>query len=109
MRLAAALAAGALALSGCTTTTEPEAEPTPSTSDPASTADTDATSDPEADPTTEFDLDLALSEPIEDSVYPEVGGLDVDTLLYDLDLTWAPEKRRLTGIATITFLSLIHI
>ena len=103
MRLAAALAAGALALSGCTTTTEPEAEPTPSTSDPASTADTDATSDPEADPTTEFDLDLALSEPIEDSVYPEVGGLDVDTLLYDLDLTWAPEKRRLTGIATITF------
>ncbi len=49
------------------------------------------------------DLDLARSEPVEDSVYPAVGGPDVDALLYDLDLAWEPTARSLTGTATITF------
>lgn len=51
----------------------------------------------------EQDLDLALSTPVEDSVYPDVGDPRVDALLYDLDLTWDPEAERLTGKAVITF------
>ena len=38
----------------------------------------------------EPDLALAESTPVEDSVYPAVGHPDVDALLYDLDLAWAP-------------------
>jgi aminopeptidase N len=46
-------------------------------------------------------LDVALSEPAEDSYYPEVGDPGVDALLYDLALAWAPRTRTLTGRATI--------
>ena len=49
------------------------------------------------------DLDLAVSRPVEDSVYPHVGDPRVDALHYRLDLTWDPEARELTGEATITF------
>ena len=49
------------------------------------------------EPRVEPDLDLALSEPVEDSVYPQVGDPGVDALHYDLDLTWLPERRRLDG------------
>ena len=45
-------------------------------------------SDPEA-----VDLDLAVSTPREDSVYPAVGDPRVDALHYDLDLTWEPDDR----------------
>ncbi|GAA5106460.1 M1 family metallopeptidase [Alloalcanivorax gelatiniphagus] len=48
-------------------------------------------------------LDLALSTPREDSVYPGVGDPRVDALHYDLDLTWDPAAERLTGRAVVTF------
>jgi aminopeptidase N len=51
----------------------------------------------------EQDLDLALSTPREDSVYPAVGDPRVDALHYDLDLTWNPGAERLRGTAVITF------
>ena len=51
----------------------------------------------------EQDLDLALSTPVEDSVYPDVGDPRVDALLYDLDLTWEPLSKTLTGTAAVTF------
>ena len=46
-------------------------------------------------------LDPALSEPVEDSVYPDVGDPSVDSLHYDLDLAWTPDTRTLVGEATI--------
>ena len=49
------------------------------------------------------DLAAARSTPVEDSYYPRAGDPSVDTLHYDLVLDWAPESRRLTGTATITF------
>ena len=55
-------------------------------------------SDPEA-----VDLDLAVSTPREDSVYPAVGDPRVDALHYNLDLTWEPDDEHLTGAAVITF------
>jgi aminopeptidase N len=57
---------------------------------------TDEPSDPD-DPA----LDPALSEPVEDSVYPDVGDPSVDSLHYDLDLAWTPRTRTLVGMATI--------
>ncbi len=57
---------------------------------------------PVTDPV-EQDLDLAVSTPREDSVYPDVGDPRVDALLYDLDLTWDADARRLDATATITF------
>jgi aminopeptidase N len=79
----------ALALSGCSTT----AERAPNEAAPTSTAPTS-----KAQAT---DLDAALSEPVEDSVYPDVGDPGVDALHYDLDLTWDPDTRTLDGVATI--------
>ena len=49
--------------------------------------------------------DAALSEPVEDRVYPDVGDPGVDALHYDLDLTWDPETSVLTGAETLTFRS----
>jgi aminopeptidase N len=46
-------------------------------------------------------LDAGLSEPVEDSVYPEVGDPGVDALHYGLDLAWDPETTTLTGLATV--------
>jgi aminopeptidase N len=59
-------------------------------------AETDAPADAD-DPA----LDPALSEPVEDSLYPDVGDPSVDSLHYDLDLAWTPETRTLVGVATI--------
>jgi aminopeptidase N len=73
--------------------------PTPSKTPSASAslpAETDAPPDPD-DPA----LDPALSHPVEDSVYPDVGDPSVDALHYDLDLAWTPETRTLEGDATI--------
>jgi aminopeptidase N len=58
--------------------------------------ETDAPPDPD-DPA----LDPALSEPVEDSVYPDVGDPSIDSLHYDLDLAWTPQARTLEGDATI--------
>ncbi len=35
-------------------------------------------------------LDAAVSSPVEDDVYPEVGDPGVDALHYGLDLHWSP-------------------
>lgn len=51
----------------------------------------------------EPDLELAVSEPRKDSVYPAVGHPGVDALHYDLDLTWKPGRRLLQGRAAVTF------
>ena len=48
-------------------------------------------------------LDAAESTPVEDRVYPRVGDPSVDALHYDLDLTWAPRSRTLTGVETLVF------
>jgi len=50
-------------------------------------------------------LDPALSEPVEDSVYPDVGDPSIDSLHYDLQLTWKPDNRTLEGITGLTFRS----
>lgn len=47
--------------------------------------------------------DVALSEPVEDSYYPDVGDPGVDALHYDLALAWTPETRTLEGVTTLVF------
>lgn len=49
------------------------------------------------------ELDLAVSEPREDSYYSYVGNDVVDSLHYDLQLSWDAEAGELAGTATITF------
>lgn len=49
-----------------------------------------------------LDVALGRSEPVPDPVYPQHGNPAVDVLLYDLELTWAPETTQLTGLATLT-------
>ena len=46
---------------------------------------------------------MALSEPVEDPVYPDVGDPRVDALHYDLDLDWDPAARELSGRQVLTF------
>ena len=48
-------------------------------------------------------LDVAVNEPVEDSLYPDVGDPGVDALHYDLDLTWDPDSTTLTGEETLVF------
>ena len=92
-------------VTGCREDTTAASRPTPSpTPTPSASAarpsETDAPPDvaPDAnDPA----LDPALSEPVEDSVYPDVGDPSVDSLHYDLDLAWTPDTRTLVGTATI--------
>lgn len=87
-----ALALAAL-LAGCSAA--PDAAPLPEPRAAATGIPTSAATEP--------DLDLAVSKPLEDSVYPAVGDPGVDALHYDLDLTWEPGPRRFSGVATITF------
>lgn len=94
--------AGVLLLAGCTSQADPTPSPDPTRS-PVSSAAPVSPAAPTTGPSTAPDLALAESTPVEDSVYPEVGGPDVDALLYDLDLAWEPTERTLTGTATITF------
>lgn len=102
-RLLAAAAAGALLLTGCSDddpirsggvdapTAEPSASPTPG--------------DPPSDPVPDPDLDAALSEPQEDSLYPGVGDPGVDALHYDLALGWSPDTDTLEASETLIFRS----
>lgn len=46
--------------------------------------------------------DAATSAPRVDTIYPQYGNGAVDALHYDLDLTWDPARRRLTGVETVT-------
>lgn len=91
-RLAGLGVAAALALAGCTDTPGPVDVAVPQRAAPTPTPQR-----------VEPDLDSALSTPVEDSVYPQVGDPGVDALHYGLDLAWDPGQRRLDGTATITF------
>lgn len=51
------------------------------------------------------ELDAAVSVPVEDSVYPEVGDPGVDALHYDLEMEWEPDASKLRGRAVLTFRS----
>ena len=75
--------------------------------DPAPSATTGVESDPpdSSSPESGGGFDAAVSEPVEDSVYPDVGEPDVDALHYGLDLTWDPTSRTLSGAETLTFRS----
>jgi len=44
-----------------------------------------------------------LSTPSEDDYYPDKGDPGIDTLHYDLDLTWLRKARQLRGMAEIEF------
>ena len=97
MRRAPWVAAAAVLLTGCSggeSSSAPDPSPTPATSD----ADSTPTADDPA-------YDVALSEPAEDRVYPDVGDPGVDALHYDLDLTWDPGSSILTGAETLVFRS----
>lgn len=100
MRRAAAVACSAAftltALTACSGVTAGEAERSPASPTPSS----GTTTDPEP-----AELDVALSEPREDSVYPRVGDPGVDALHYDLTLAWDPETDTLTGTEVLTFRS----
>ncbi len=86
----AALATATLLLAACG-----GSDDDPSSADPTPGVSAPAADDPA--------LDVALSEPREDSYYPEVGDPGVDALHYDLDLTWDPDARTLTGAETLLF------
>jgi aminopeptidase N len=91
-----AMAAVLLALTACSgEDSGPETAAAPRVDRPSDASDP---SDPD-DPA----YDAGLSEPVEDSVYPDVGDPGVDTLHYGLALDWEPRNRVLTGTATITF------
>ncbi|MFZ2502883.1 MAG: M1 family metallopeptidase [Nocardioides sp.] len=79
--------------------TGPETEATPA--DPSQRPDAEAkpgrTGFPRAPETDDPALEAALSEPVEDSVYPAVGDPGVDALHYALNLTWDPTTATLTG------------
>ena len=92
------LAVTGMLLTGCSgdaSSTDPTS--TPSTPTASASGATDGADDPA--------LDVALSEPVEDRVYPDVGDPGVDALHYDLDLTWDPDTSVLTGAETLTFRS----
>ena len=93
-RRPALLVAGTVLLAGCSAQggTGPDELATPSAS-PTSEASNDTeqgavatATEPVVVKAVEQDLDAALSEPVEDSVYPAVGDPRIDALLYDLDL-----------------------
>ena len=97
-RLAAlgALLLTAALVTGCrddsTAASRPTASP-PTASEPTQEPPVSATLPTETDAPPDADdpaLDPALSEPVEDSVYPDVGDPSVDSLHYDLDLAWTP-------------------
>ncbi|MBA2954844.1 M1 family peptidase [Nocardioides sp. MAH-18] len=88
---AGAVVATALLLTACTgDTDEPrEASPAPGPA-PATSTPPPATVRGE-------------SEPVEDSVYPDVGDPGVDALRYDLDLRWDRVTTTLTGVERLRF------
>ena len=92
-------------LAGCSSSAEAPDELT--VPEPSSAATSDdgvaATSPAPVTDAVEQDLDLALSTPAEDSVYPDVGDPRVDALHYDLDLAWDPLAERLTASAVVAF------
>ncbi|MCW2797331.1 M1 family metallopeptidase [Nocardioides sp.] len=96
----AGLAAASLLLAGCTSNDKPDAGP--ETSGPATAIAHDGGTDTQVDDPA---LDAALSTPLEDSVYPDIGDPGVDALHYDLDLNWAPRTKTLDALETLVFRS----
>ena len=93
----ACLAAGALLLGGCSSGESQQKEP----ASPDGSAEARGTvASPDTDDPA---LDAALSEPVEDRVYPDVGDPGVDALHYQLDLAWTPETQTLDGEETLVF------
>ena len=96
--LAAALLGGCSDVEGATAARAPSAG---STSTPSATASLPQEPAPAPGDLDDPELESALSEPVEDSVYPDVGDPGVDSLRYDLDLAWTPDTRTLVAEATI--------
>ncbi len=90
-----ALMAACLLLTGCSAPVLDDAPATPASPTTPTTE--------EATPDQVRDLGIALSDPVEDSVYPEAGEPGVDALLYSLNLTWDPDDDLLTGSQTLIF------
>ena len=88
--LAAGLVLLGLVAAGCGSGSSDDATPAPRVAGNA--ADTGTTA-----------YDAALSEPREDSVYPDVGDPGVDALHYALDLSWDDRSVRLTAKETVLF------
>ena len=103
------LVAVTLVLGSCSAADdEPAAQSSPAeTSTPSATSaspesDRPASDPPDVDPDDPA-LDAALSQPVEDRVYPAVGDPGVDALHYQLDLTWTPRSKTLDAVETLTF------
>ena len=93
------LVAIALVLAGCSSgdsDAEPGADPPAGSAAPNDRGGGEPALDDPA-------LDAALSEPVEDPVYPRVGDPGVDALHYDLDLAWTPDSSTLEGVETLVF------
>ncbi|MBJ7358542.1 M1 family metallopeptidase [Nocardioides sp.] len=101
---AVALALATLLLGGCSATlTGAKGEPVTSGPPPTSDA-TPEVADPGLSGSVDDPAyDIALSEPVEDSYYPDVGDPGVDALHYDLSLAWTPRTRTLEGVTTLIF------
>jgi len=80
----------ALVATGCGPDPDVEPLPAPKIAGPAGQVHTRA-------------YDAALSEPREDSVYPDVGDPGVDALHYDLRIGWDPERSELGASETVLF------
>jgi aminopeptidase N len=89
-RLAATLALLALVAAGCGSGSGESGPPAPQVAGAAADVDTSA-------------YDAAVSQPREDSVYPDVGDPGVDALHYALDLTWDDRSMKLTARETVLF------
>ena len=94
-------------LAACSGDDDPSGTPSapPTTSGTPSVTATIADDPTDVPATDDPALDIALSTPREDSVYPDVGDPSVDALHYDLDLAWTPETETLEGLATIVLRS----
>ncbi|MEO6512671.1 MAG: M1 family metallopeptidase [Nocardioides sp.] len=105
-RLTAALASGAvlvgLAACGSDDSSGPSASPS-STGDSVQGGGTATPEGGGGDVKEQYAA--AVSEPVEDSVYPDIGEPDVDALHYALSLQWDPGSKTLTGDEELTFRS----
>lgn len=90
-----------LALSGLAACSSDDEEASPSDPPASSWAEQSSDAQVAADVPPEFSE--AVSEPVEDANYPDVGEPIVDALHYDLDLTWDRDAGVLRGAETITF------
>ncbi|MBO2454432.1 M1 family metallopeptidase [Actinomadura barringtoniae] len=91
LKAPALIMAVALAAAACSGSDDkPDAASTPSSPSPAATS---------TDPAQRYAA--GRSTPVRDPYYPQHGDPSIDVLHYGLDLDWAPDKRTLTGTATL--------